>query len=111
LKIAENGTELSLLDEEAAAEMYYYLVIGFGDEAEAENCARQDYKEKRVQWLQRYYVPQGPDLAGKSFNEIYKKKVNWSEAKKRAVYLYKRPETKDLCKYLGYQYPDDKEIS
>lgn len=93
-------TPLSLLDGEAVAELFYYLILAGGDVAAAERDARDDYKSKRSGWL-FHYDYRGPKADPDNLH------VHWEHARTRALELYNSPISQEICKLTNWLPPKE----
>ncbi len=102
----ESTINLNRLARVMVPEIFGYLVLGAGDLAEAEQCAKEEYRTRRVALLRDYSAPDFSKIkkGERDFNEIYKQKLNWGEAKARALELYNSVEAKEFCSAMDLNF-------
>ncbi|MBI5421322.1 MAG: hypothetical protein HZA35_03375 [Parcubacteria group bacterium] len=90
---------LSMLDREAVAELFYYLILAGGDIVSAEKDAREGYKSARSAWLYDYQ-----EHMTKKQEDTH---VQWGEARKRALELYGSKVGQEICRITGWLPPKE----
>lgn len=88
--LSERSESNSELNDEAASELVVFLIFSGGDIAIAEEEARNSYKERRTAWLE-------------SYNKNWNSKVNWSDARKKALEIYSSSLMKKICEIMNWK--------